>query len=72
MNTIEGTRYHSLIITSPKLKVTAQTADQRIMAIEDTDQKIFGIQFHPESVGTKAGIDILRNFLSFVEGELKS
>ncbi len=62
---IEGMRYHSLIVKNAKVDTTAITEDNLIMALEDCDQRIFGIQFHPESIGTKTGIDILKNFLTF-------
>ncbi len=65
---IEGMRYHSLVVSDPDpvLHITARTQDGLIMACENVDQRVFGIQFHPESIGTKTGLDILRNFLSFV------
>ena len=67
-NPFNATRYHSLIIEDkniPKcLKVTAQTEDSVIMAIEHQSQKIFGVQFHPESISTESGHQILKNFLS--------
>jgi anthranilate synthase component 2 len=63
----KATRYHSLIIekeTCPKnLQITAQTADQIIMAIADEKLKIFGVQFHPESIASEFGHQIIRNFL---------
>lgn len=64
-------RYHSMIVTKteampPSLKVTALTDDQaaQIMAIEDSAQKLYGVQFHPESIGTPTGLNILKNFLN--------
>lgn len=63
-----ATRYHSLIIdkkTIPDcLRVTAWTEDDIIMAVEHKSRPIHGIQFHPESIMTEAGKDILRNFIS--------
>jgi len=65
----EGMRYHSMVVDRknfPKnLEITAETHDDKklIMAFENLDEKIFGVQFHPESVGTKEGIKILENFL---------
>lgn len=60
-------RYHSLVIapeTLPdNLKVTAWTADQTIMAIEHTSMPVFGVQFHPESILTEGGYQLLTNFL---------
>ncbi len=67
-NPFDATRYHSLIIerdTLPEsLVVTAWTDDGLIMGVEDSSQKLFGVQFHPESIMTKAGKHILRNFLT--------
>ncbi len=65
----EGMRYHSMIVDREAfpetLKITAETddKDQFIMAFEKTDERIFGVQFHPESIGTKTGIKMLENFL---------
>ena len=65
----EATRYHSLVIdkkTLPDcLKVTARTKDndREIMAIRHKTFPLWGVQFHPESILTKAGMRILENFL---------
>ncbi len=63
----EATRYHSLIIQkktlSPDLKITAETKDGLIMAIQHRKYDIHGVQFHPESIKTKIGIKILKNFI---------
>jgi len=65
--TIEAMRYHSLCIekeTVPvELTITAISDDGVIMAMEHTKFPLFGIQFHPESIGTPSGKDILKNFL---------
>ncbi len=65
---IIGMRYHSLVVSSrtfPKdLEITASTEDEKIMALQNRKERIFGIQFHPESIGTKLGIKILKNFLN--------
>jgi len=64
--TFEGMRYHSLVIDDVRepLKVTAVSEDDgEVMAVEHVDYPIFGVQFHPESIGTQYGIQILRNFL---------
>ena len=63
-----ATRYHSLIINekelSPELSITARSAnDNYIMAVSHKEYPTFGIQFHPESIATEHGIDILRNFI---------
>jgi len=62
-----ATRYHSLVITPGTLpdefKVTAETADGVIMALEHRTMPLYGVQFHPESIMTNDGKTILRNFL---------
>lgn len=64
------TRYHSLIIeneTCPKnLEITAKTTDNIIMAIADEKLKIYGVQFHPESIASEFGHQIIKNFLDIV------
>lgn len=63
-------RYHSLAADGnalPKhLRITAKTADGEVMAVEDADQRVFGVQFHPESIMTPDGAAIVANFLSLV------
>lgn len=65
-------RYHSLAVsreTMPnELKITAQTDDGEIMAIEHRNYPIFGLQFHPESILTVQGDAIIRNFLAIGGG----
>ena len=60
-------RYHSLAAdpdTIPEcLKVTALTKDGEVMAVQHKDYPIFGVQFHPESILTPEGKQILRNFI---------
>jgi anthranilate synthase/aminodeoxychorismate synthase-like glutamine amidotransferase len=67
-NPFQVGRYHSLVIdpeTLPEnLNVTAWTADQTIMAIEHTSMPVFGVQFHPESILTEDGYQLLTNFLN--------
>lgn len=61
------TRYHSLIVEKrslPKcLEVTAQTDDGTIMALRHRKHQTYGVQFHPESIMTEYGKEILKNFL---------
>jgi len=63
-----ATRYHSLIIrreTLPRcLEVTAETDQGEIMGVRHREQPIEGVQFHPESILTESGKDLLRNFLA--------
>ena len=58
-------RYHSLaaIDIPPTLKITAETVDGEVMAVEHVDKKIFGVQFHPESILTPLGKTMLKNFI---------
>jgi anthranilate synthase component 2 len=64
---VKATRYHSLIVARDGLpdclEVTAQTADGLIMGLQHREHPIFGVQFHPESIASEHGHDILRNFL---------
>ena len=64
----EATRYHSLVIerkTLPKeLAVTAWTSDKEIMGVKHVKLPLWGVQFHPESILTKEGLHLLKNFLS--------
>ena len=65
----EATRYHSLIIDkktlSKDLLITAETKDGLIMGIKHKKYNVHGVQFHPESIKTKLGIKILKNFVKF-------
>jgi anthranilate synthase/aminodeoxychorismate synthase-like glutamine amidotransferase len=66
-----ATRYHSLIIERDSipanLKICAETEDKIIMAIADDNLKIYGVQFHPESIACEHGIDIIKNFINIVK-----
>ncbi len=64
-NEISVARYHSLIGSgkSNDLKITAYNSDGEIMAVEHKEYPIYGLQFHPESILTENGMDILKNFL---------
>jgi anthranilate synthase/aminodeoxychorismate synthase-like glutamine amidotransferase len=70
-DTFEATRYHSLVVqreTLPEcLEITAWTDDNEIMGVRHKKYFIEGIQFHPESILTFVGMDILRNFLQLAE-----
>lgn len=63
----EATRYHSLIVkreTLPRaLAVAAWTSDGEIMGLQHRRWPVYGVQFHPESILTTVGKDVLRNFL---------
>ena len=63
----EATRYHSLIVNRENLpdcfEISAETADGEIMGLRHKTLGIEGVQFHPESILTVAGKDLLRNFL---------
>ncbi len=69
-NPFSATRYHSLIIEAEGLpsclKVTAKTSEGIIMGVRHRDYVVEGIQFHPESILTEVGHDILTNFLRFI------
>ena len=66
--TFEATRYHSLIIDkkslSKDLEITAETTEGLIMGIRHKIYDVHGVQFHPESIKTKMGIKILKNFIN--------
>ena len=63
----EATRYHSLIVereTLPEtLEVSAETEDGLIMGLRHEEYPVYGVQFHPESILTPSGKDLLRNYL---------
>jgi len=67
-NPFEATRYHSLIIKREMLpdclEVTAETDQGEIMGVRHKEYTVEGVQFHPESILTKSGKDLLRNFLA--------
>ncbi len=61
-----ATRYHSLVAEESSLpevlEVTARTEDGTIMAMEHRSLPLYGVQFHPESILTESGMELLRNF----------
>ena len=62
-------RYHSLIVDEVErtpLHITAQTENGEVMGLQHEDHPTFGVQFHPESILTEHGYDMLRNFLKVV------
>ena len=63
----DATRYHSLIIDkkslSKHLEITAESKDGLVMGVQHKKYDVHGVQFHPESIKTKLGIKILKNFI---------
>jgi len=66
-NPFEATRYHSLIVERKSLprylEIIAWTKELEIMGLKHKQYPLWGVQFHPESILTKVGMDLLRNFL---------
>jgi anthranilate synthase component 2 len=66
-NPFTATRYHSLAVRRedlpPDLEVTAWTDDGEIMGVQHRSRPIFGVQFHPESIATEGGHQMLANFM---------
>ena len=64
----EATRYHSLIVdrkSFPKdLIITAETKNKTVMGLMHKEYEIHGFQFHPESISTKVGMKLIKNFIS--------
>jgi anthranilate synthase/aminodeoxychorismate synthase-like glutamine amidotransferase len=67
-NPFEATRYHSLVVDRDSvpdvLEITAETDDGTVMGLRHREVAVEGVQFHPESILTTAGHDLLRNFLA--------
>lgn len=59
----EVMRYHSLVVHETELNVTARTQDDVIMALEHPEHPTYGVQFHPESIGTPGGRDLFERFV---------
>ena len=70
-NPLKGARYHSLIVDIPSrcpLEVTARCEDDdTIMGIKHKEHPVYGLQFHPESILTNYGLDLIRNFMSITD-----
>ena len=69
-NNFAATRYHSLVIERKTLSsefiITAETEKNIIMGIAHSSLPIYGFQFHPESIGTNVGKNLLTNFLTLI------
>ena len=67
-NNFEATRYHSLVVDRKKfpkkLLITAETKNKTIMGLMHKEYDIHGFQFHPESISTKVGMKLIKNFIS--------
>jgi anthranilate synthase/aminodeoxychorismate synthase-like glutamine amidotransferase len=67
-NPFDATRYHSLLIERQSipdcLEITAETSEGEIMGVRHKSLPVWGVQFHPESIATEHGMDILKNFLT--------
>ena len=66
-NYFEATRYHSLVVDRNRLPksllITAETKNKTIMGLMHKDYDIHGFQFHPESISTKVGMKLIKNFI---------
>ena len=70
---LTATRYHSLIVDEPLpdcLEITARGKDAEVMALRHKEYPVVGVQFHPESILTEYGHELLRNFLQIEAGDL--
>jgi len=69
-----ATRYHSLVVEGapPVLEANARTADGTVMGFRHTTLPIHGVQFHPESIATEHGHDLLANFLATADIPVKA
>ena len=67
-NPFEGMRYHSLIVEKESVpdcfEISAWTAEGEIMGLRHKEMDVEGVQFHPESIMTPAGITLLKNFMT--------
>ena len=75
-NPFEATRYHSLAVERSslpaELEITAQTDDGEIMGLKHRSHPVYGVQFHPESILTGQGKNLLQNFLDIVARGMNS
>ena len=75
-NPFQATRYHSLLVERQSLpevlQIMAWTPENEIMALRHRDHETWGVQFHPESILTACGKDLLRNFLRLVPDTAKT
>ena len=75
-NPLTATRYHSLVVDRDSvpdvLEVTAESEDGLVMGLRHRDFPIEGVQFHPESILTDAGHELLRNFLRADVGSVRA
>jgi anthranilate synthase component 2 len=68
-DTFKAVRYHSLVVDAPDEWVTSiSISDNEAMSFENIDEKLFGVQFHPESYLSECGNLIVRNFINFCRG----
>ncbi|MDQ1465889.1 MAG: anthranilate synthase component [Actinomycetota bacterium] len=69
-NPLTATRYHSLVVAResvpPQLEITAESEDGLVMGLRHRELPVEGVQFHPESILTTGGHDLLRNFLGAI------
>jgi anthranilate synthase component 2 len=70
---LEATRYHSLVVDRASvpdcLEITAETDDGIVMGLRHRELPVEGVQFHPESILTVGGHDLLRTFLAMAGAE---
>ena len=66
-NNFEATRYHSLVVDRKRfprnLEITAETKNKTIMGLMHKKYDVHGFQFHPESISTKVGMKLIKNFI---------
>ncbi len=71
-HTMKAARYHSLSVVEetlpPELVITGRAEDGEVMSVEDTKNKVYGLQFHPESVLTPRGDELIANLLRVCRG----